>query len=236
MAIIPAPAEEVGLSVDYCEEKSHPEAEHQEQAADSAGPDETEEFKWTIELLLNVLSLCLLIFMLSWTQLVPTSAIPFIAARFPSEANDANWIAIAATVVPAVTTSLIGNLSDIFGRRNFLLFGCAVGCVGLLVAGLARTMIMVIGGQTLCGLAIGCAMLSSPLLHEMVPKRKRPVVTAMSTFIGSASFIGGPIIEGVLINKGYGGPLDGWRVGFYIGAVLFAHKSNASRANRTAPI
>ncbi|KAH7121484.1 fungal trichothecene efflux pump [Dactylonectria macrodidyma] len=80
---------------------------------------------------------------------------------------------------------------------------------------------MVIGGQVLNGLGVGCGFLSNPLLQEIVPKNHRPVATAFATLFSAGSFIGAPILEGLFIQKAVGGALDGWRVGFYIGAGLY---------------
>ncbi|KAL3456983.1 fungal trichothecene efflux pump [Aspergillus heterothallicus] len=195
-----------------------PSSAHQEAVEDV---EDTQSFRWSFDVISNVLSLCLFIFTNSWVQLVPTSAIAFIAARFPSESHNSAWIATASTIVPAVVSVFIGDISDIFGRRAFLLVGSAVGFVGMLVAGRANSLMMLIGGQVLNGLGMGCGYLAIPLVQEIVPKKQRPVVTALTTLISSGSFIGAPIIEGVLIDRGYGGPLDGWRVGFYIGAAFY---------------
>lgn len=204
------------------EENLNLQTDHREHAVDSLSADDDEAFSWTFDIFSNVISLALFIFAGSWAQLVPTSAIAFIAIRFPEEADNANLIAIVSSIVPAVVTSLVGELSDIFGRRPFLLFGCAMSIVGLLLGGLATSLRMVIIGQVFNGLGIGCSFLATPLLQEIVPNKQRPEVTALAAGIASISFIAAPIIEGVFIAKGYGGPLDGFRIGFYVGAALYA--------------
>ncbi|KAH7136209.1 fungal trichothecene efflux pump-domain-containing protein [Dactylonectria macrodidyma] len=80
---------------------------------------------------------------------------------------------------------------------------------------------MVIGGQVMNGLGIGCAFLTNPLLQEIVPKSHRPIAVGFSTLASAGSFIGAPIIEGVFIQQAIGGALEGWRVGFYVGAGIF---------------
>ncbi len=206
---------------DFLLEKPALAVEHSE-AANSDQPAET-PFKWTFNVMANLGALYMIIFTNSWAQGVPASAIPFVAARFPSEAALASWIATSSTVTAAVTVAVVGHMSDALDRRSFLLFGCAVGCAGMLIAGLATTLAMVICGQALTGLGLGCGFLSNPLLQEMVPKTDRPVAIGFATLCSAASFIGAPIIEGVFIQRGVGsGALDGWRAGFYVGAGLNA--------------
>lgn len=201
-------------------EKSGSAVEHSE-ATDSEQPAE-KPFKWTFDIIANLGALYMIIFSTSWAQGVPASAIAFIAARFPEQAGLASWIATSSSVTAAVTVAVVGHMSDTLDRRSFLLFGCALGCAGMLVAGLATSLTMVICGQVLTGLGIGCGYLSNPLAQEIVPKAQRPVAVGFATLCTSFSFIGAPIIEGVLIQRGIGGALEGWRAGFYIGAGLNA--------------
>lgn len=195
--------------------------------------DEANTFAIDFNLAANALSLCLLTSTISWNQVIPSSAIAFIAQRFPDGASNANWISITPSIMSAVIQAIIGDLSDIFGRRSFLLVACATGVLGTILSGVATSMDMVIAGQIFNGFAMACGFLSSPSLQEMVPKELRPLAIACATLLSSFSFIGGPIIEGLLIQKKVGGEFDGWRVGFYaatgfwaltfVGLFLFYH-------------
>ncbi|KAJ9659055.1 hypothetical protein H2198_003344 [Neophaeococcomyces mojaviensis] len=184
--------------------------------------DDKQAFKFDFNVLANVFSLCIVLMTSQWANVATSSAIPFIAARFPAEAHLASWIASTTSVVVAVTQAFIGDLSDIFGRRVFTICGCVCGFVGLLIGGRAHSLLMVIGGQVIGAFGISMGYLTSPLLQEIVPKAHRPTVVAISSIVSSFGFIGAPIIEGVLIQKQVGGVLEGWRVGFYIGAALWA--------------
>ena len=48
------------------------------------------------------------------------------------------------------------------------------------------------------------------------------MATGLGTLFDAGSFIGAPILEGVLIQKEIGGRLEGWRVEFYVGVGLYA--------------
>lgn len=114
-----------------------------------------------------------------------------------------------------------GDLSDLLGRRLFLLTGCIIGFIGILVASRATSLMMVIGGQVLNGVGASCGWLCIPLLQELVPKVHRPTITAVSVFFITCAGMIAPIAEGAFILRGYGGALEGWRVGLYIGAGLY---------------
>ncbi|KAL3429999.1 major facilitator superfamily domain-containing protein [Aspergillus tetrazonus] len=183
--------------------------------------EDSPNFVVDFPLMANVFALCLMVAAGSWSQQIPASSIAFIAQRFPEEAGSSAWIAAASSVVAAVVSSFIGDMSDIFGRRIFLFVGCVSGFVGMLVAGTANNITTVIGGQVLNGIATATNLLASPLVQEIVPKKYRATVVACSTFVSSFAFIGGPVIQGLCIQKGVGGERDGWRVGFYIGAGIW---------------
>lgn len=181
-----------------------------------------EDFVIDFDLVTNGVALYLLVSTSSWTQLIPSSTIPFIAQLFPEGPSVSSWIAISPSIIGAVIQAVIGDLSDIFGRRSFSLVACASGILGTIVSGRASSMNMVIAGQIFNGFGTACSYLSAPSLQEMVPKKLRPFAVASSTIISSFSFICGPILEGLLIQKKVGGELEGWRVGFYIATGFWA--------------
>ncbi|OJI98278.1 hypothetical protein ASPVEDRAFT_37719 [Aspergillus versicolor CBS 583.65] len=190
----------------------------------STANDDEDPADFVVDLLLiaNVLALSLAVTAGAWSQQVPAASIAFIVQRFPEGAGSSAWIAAASSVVAAVVSSFIGDMSDIFGRRMFLLVGCACGFAGMLVAGTADRTTTIIGGQVLNGLATATNLLASPLVQEIVPKRHRANAMACATLMSSVAFIGGPFIQGACMQQRVGGELDGWRVGFYIGAGIWA--------------
>ncbi|KAJ5360841.1 hypothetical protein N7517_010032 [Penicillium concentricum] len=203
---------------------SKPASEHSEFAHSPTQDDleEDEEFTFSLFVMGNIFALCFLVLAGAWSSTVPSSAIPFIAQRFPNEAGQAAWIAAAPSVMGAILQAIIGDLSDIFGRRAFLQAGCVVGTVGMIIGGRATSIKMLIGGQVLNGLGNASMFLASALAQEIVPKRQRPLLLAAITTVTSVSYICGPILEGVCIKQKVGGILEGWRIGFYIGAALWA--------------
>ncbi|KAL2839283.1 major facilitator superfamily domain-containing protein [Aspergillus pseudoustus] len=202
--------------------KAEVEFEYQENSPSSDAGDTAEKFALDANVIGNLFALALTVSAGGWTNIIPQTSIPFIAQRFPEGAGQSAWIATASLVVSAVVQCFVGDLAGVFGRRGFLFFGCACGIAGQLLGGLATSITMLIGGQVLNGLSVASMFLASPLIQEIVPKKHRAVAVACSTIVSTVSYIGGPIIQGVLIEKKIGGALDGWRVGFYIGAGYWA--------------
>ncbi|KAL3443172.1 major facilitator superfamily domain-containing protein [Aspergillus insuetus] len=195
--------------------------DHRESAPSVNEVDTPDKFVLDANLIGNLFALSLVVSAGGWANTVPQSSIPFIAQRFPNGAGQSAWIATATSVVSAVMQCIVGDLSRIFGRRGFILVGCVFGVAGMLLGGLATTIKMLIGGQVLNGFSIACMFLSSPLIQEIVPKKHRPLAVSGAAVLSTTTYIGGPIIQGLLIEKKVGGEFDGWRVGFYIGAAYW---------------
>lgn len=63
------------------------------------------------------------------------------------------WLALVYTLGLAIGLTLVGRLSDIFGRRWFFISGVALGVIGSIIGATANTIPVLIGGQTLIGLS-----------------------------------------------------------------------------------
>jgi MFS family permease len=69
---------------------------------------------------------------------------------------------------------LYGKLSDIFGRKEALLFAYAVFGIGCLFCGLARSMNELIGARAFAGIGGGgMTTVVTILMSDIVPLRKR---------------------------------------------------------------
>ncbi|KAF1986553.1 MFS general substrate transporter, partial [Aulographum hederae CBS 113979] len=128
-----------------------------------------------------------------------------------------NWMVSANTITTAVSLPLAGGLSDIFGRRWFLIVGNCFSLVGAIVSLAAQNVPMVIAGSAVTGLGSGAQQLALAAVAELVPNKHRGRVQACLdlailpwTLLGA--LIGGGMVEG-------GGKL-GWRINFILGVCL----------------
>ncbi|KAF3309630.1 hypothetical protein TWF173_010719 [Orbilia oligospora] len=166
--------------------------------------DGAEEFHWNLPIFLNLLALFACYFSSTWALIVPSASIPFIVARFPQQARIAAWIAASVSIPNCVLQAFMGELSDILGRKPFLITE------------------MVIAGQVLNGVGLTLGYLAIPLVAEVVPKDKRPMLQGIAGMIAGLASIAGPIIQGAFIKHNVGGVNEGWRAGFYMSAGFFA--------------
>lgn len=110
-------------------------------------------------------------------------------------------ISLTKTLVGGVCLLIVGRISDIVGRRWFLIGGQAIGLIGSIVCALATSVDMVIGGTVLAGIAGAVETLYPLLIQEIVPNKYRGWGQAAIT-LGVFPTIGfGPIIARTLVAK-----------------------------------
>lgn len=74
--------------------------------------------------------------------------------------------------------TLVGRLSDIFGRRYFLIGGQTFGLIGALICATAKNIPTVIAGTVLVGLAGAVQLTFTFVIAELVANKDRAKVDA----------------------------------------------------------
>lgn len=83
------------------------------------------------------------------------------------------WVALTYTLGLSVGLALVGRLSDLFGRRYFFIGGNVLGLIGCIICCTAKTVPVLIGGETLIGLASSTGASYAFVLGEIVPFKYR---------------------------------------------------------------
>ncbi|KAF2468936.1 MFS general substrate transporter [Lindgomyces ingoldianus] len=165
------------------------------------------------------------------------------------------WLSLVYTMGLAVGLTLVGRLSDIFGRRYFFIFGTALGCVGAIVASTAHTVPTLIGGQVLIGLSASTGYSYAFIIGELIPVKWRFVANA-TIFIFSfpTAGFGAAISTALILHTGLvlfilglssGGSLYPWKsaaviaplvIGFICLVGLFAYETYVDIKEPLIPI
>ena len=116
-------------------------------------------------------------------------------------ARDYVWILNCFSVTLSVCQPLYGQVSDIIGRRNPVLFATALFMIGSGIAGGAFNPAMLIAGRTIQGIgAAGLYVLTDIICCDLVPLRERgKYVGILGAFAGVAAAIG-PVLGGVIAD------------------------------------
>jgi MFS family permease len=83
------------------------------------------------------------------------------------------WLSLVYTLGLALGLTLVGRLTDLFGRRWFFISGVGLGVIGSIVCATANTIPVIIGGQTLIGLSAATGYSYSFVVGELVPVKYR---------------------------------------------------------------
>lgn len=89
----------------------------------------------------------------------------------------------AQVVALACLGPMLGRLSDIFGRKQFLILGNLLGFIGGVMAATAQRVDVVIGGSVFIGIASAMHQMAWSCLAEIVPHKHRAI--ALGIFQGS---------------------------------------------------
>jgi MFS family permease len=105
-------------------------------------------------------------------------------------------ISIAFTMSTAVGMTLVGRLSDLFGRRYFFLGANILSVIGSIVAATSVNINQLIGSGVITGLGVAAQYSFTATLAELLPNRYRFLGNA---FCNAISFP--PAIFGGVIGK-----------------------------------
>lgn len=122
------------------------------------------------------------------------------------------WLALTYNLTLAIGLLVTGRLSDIFGRRYFFIGGALLAVVGSIVGATANTIPVLIGSETLLGVASATQLSFSFALAELVPMKHRFI--AMGLIFGATiplSAMAPAVMAGFMAHYALS-----WRCGFYL--------------------
>ncbi|KAK4580435.1 hypothetical protein LTR86_000638 [Recurvomyces mirabilis] len=84
-----------------------------------------------------------------------------------------NWVPLANLTCGAVFFLLVGQLSDIFGRRWFFIFGSSLALIGSIVGAFAKDVNTLIAAEVLIGVSVAFQQSFFWVVAEIVPMKYR---------------------------------------------------------------
>ncbi|KAH8652088.1 fungal trichothecene efflux pump [Xylariales sp. PMI_506] len=131
------------------------------------------------------------------TLLIPSTTLTYIYAELGPNPSY-TWITVSWTLGASVVVSVGGRLSDIFGRRYFLMFGATISLVGCLVGANGKSINMMIASGVLFGLGSGFQELAYAIIQEMLPNKYRIIGVGALDMSLALAFVS-PVISYVFI-------------------------------------
>ncbi|MET8998551.1 MFS transporter [Amycolatopsis sp. NPDC004169] len=142
-------------------------------------------------LVVAVLALAGITVSLMQTLVIPL--IPALPGLLHASAADATWAITATLLAGAVATPTMGRLGDMYGKRRILLVGLGALVAGSTVGALSDSLVPMVAGRTLQGLAAGVIPLGISIMRDELPAERLGSATAlMSASLGVGGALGLP--------------------------------------------
>lgn len=143
-------------------------------------------------------------------QSIVNTALPRMASDLGGLSH-LSWVVTAFMLASTSATPIIGKLSDMFGRRAFLIGAILLFLLTSMLCGLAQSMPQLIACRLLQGIGAGGIMtLTQTVIGDVIAPRER--VRYQGLFSGAFAFssLAGPLLGGILTTA------LSWRWVFYI--------------------
>ncbi|MFD9193362.1 MFS transporter [Streptomyces phaeochromogenes] len=161
-----------------------------------------------------VLAFAGIVVSLMQTLVIPI--VPELPKYLDASASNAAWAVTATLLAAAVATPVVGRLGDMFGKRRMLLVSIVLLVSGSVVAAFSDSLVPMIVGRALQGLAAGVVPLGISVMRDVLPSERLAGSTAMmSASLGVGGALGLP--SAAFIADNYD-----WHVLFWVSAVLGA--------------
>ncbi|RMB81134.1 MFS transporter [Streptomyces shenzhenensis] len=161
-----------------------------------------------------VLALAGIVVSLMQTLVIPI--VPELPRLLNASASNTAWAVTATLLAASVATPVVGRLGDMIGKRRMLLVSIVLLVAGSVVCALADSLVPMIIGRTLQGLAAAVVPLGISIMRDALPAEKLAGATAlMSASLGVGGALGLPAAAFIADNWD-------WHLLFWTSAVLGA--------------
>jgi EmrB/QacA subfamily drug resistance transporter len=133
------------------------------------------------------------------------------------------WATTAFLITSTISTPLYGKLSDLYGRKAFMLFAIGIFIVGSALCGLSRSMYELAAFRGIQGVgAGGLFSLALAIIGDIVPPRERAKYQGYFLAVFGTSSVLGPLLGGFFAGTDSILGISGWRWIFYINVPIAA--------------
>lgn len=148
-----------------------------------------------------MIALMTAMFFAAINQTIVSSAMPQIIAEL-NGMDYYSWVITIFMLTSTISTVLTGKLSDIYGRKPFLLFGIVIFMIGCFLIGLSTDIFQMIIYRGIQGIGAGILMSTTiTAVGDLFAPRERAKWTGIMMSIFGLSSVLGPTLGGVMIDN-----------------------------------
>ncbi len=147
-----------------------------------------------------VIALMVVMFFAAINQTLVSNSMPRIIAILGGM-DHYSWVMTAYMLASCIATVLVGKLSDIYGRKPFLLVGIIVFMIGTFLCGLSKDIFQMITFRAVQGAGAGILMSSTiTAVGDLFAPRERAKWTGTMMAVFGFSSVVGPTLGGFMID------------------------------------
>ena len=147
------------------------------------------------------------------------AALPKIAPSFASAGANISWAITIFGVVGAVSTPILGKMSDIWGKRNILAVCGLLFIAGSVLCALTHDFGLLLLGRGLEACATAAGAVSYGLIRDLVPRRSIPMAVGVIGGSVGGSALAAPMLGGWMVDH-YSWRLIFWSLAVFAAVVL----------------
>lgn len=116
------------------------------------------------------------------------------AVEFGAAPAQGSWVTSVYSIGGTIAFMLFGANSDIFGRRNFILFGNVLMVIGCIVGATSHSMGQTIAAHVMFGFGGGACQMAAYCLPELLPNKWRHAAVVLADSVIYFDVIVGPVV------------------------------------------
>ena len=152
------------------------------------------------QLALATIGILLAMFLSIFSQTIVATAMPRIIADLGGF-DRYTWPATAYLAATAVAVPIVGRLSDIYGRRVFLILGLVIFTLSSIPAGLSQSMTQLVASRLLQGIGGGLIVASSfTAAADLFPPQGRGRFESWAGLTSGFAAVSGPLLGGFVTD------------------------------------
>jgi MFS family permease len=169
------------------------------QPLSSSKAETSDKIRTSAWITLAILGSTVLITMYGETMLLP--AIRDIIRDFDISYTTSSWILTAYLISGAVSTPIVGKLSDIYGRKKMVIIILIIYIIGISAGGVSTNITFLLIARVIQGIGISMFPIAFGIIRDQLPKEKLAIGVGVFSSMFAAGSVVGLAVGGSIIQS-----------------------------------